>query len=56
MSYISKASLGDWLEVESRTDRVGKSLGFTSVTISRRGEDGQLGVVAQGSHTKYIRQ
>jgi hypothetical protein len=26
------------------------------VTISKRGEDGQLSVVAQGSHTKYIRQ
>jgi acyl-coenzyme A thioesterase 13 len=54
VSYISKASLGDWLEIESRTDRVGKTLGFTSVTISKRGEDGQLSVVAQGSHTKYI--
>lgn len=56
VSFISKASLGDWLEIESRTDRVGKTLGFTSVTVSKRGEDGQLSVVAQGSHTKYIRQ
>lgn len=56
VSYISKASLRDWLEIESRTDRVGKKLGFTSVTISKRGEDGQLSVVAQGSHTKYISQ
>ena len=56
VSYISKASLGDWLEIESRTERVGKTLGFTSVTISKRDGAGQLSVVARGSHTKYIRQ
>jgi acyl-coenzyme A thioesterase 13 len=56
VSYLSKAVLGDWLEIESRADKVGKTLGFTSVTISKRGDDGQLSIVAQGSHTKYIRQ
>lgn len=56
VSYLSKAVLGDWLEIESRADKVGKSLGYTSVTISKRADDGQLSVVAQGLHTKYIRQ
>ncbi|EED21768.1 thioesterase family protein [Talaromyces stipitatus ATCC 10500] len=56
VSYLSKASLGDWLVIESRTDKVGKTLGFTSVTISKRGEDGQLSTVAQGAHTKPCSQ
>lgn len=56
VSYLSKASLGDWLEIESRTDKVGKTLGYTSVTISKLDHDGQVTVVAKGSHTKYIRQ
>lgn len=56
VSYLSKAVLGDWLEIESRADKVGKTLAFTSVTISKRGNDGLLSVVAQGSHTKYIKQ
>ncbi|KAL1976440.1 hypothetical protein VTN31DRAFT_2722 [Thermomyces dupontii] len=56
VSYLSGAKLGDQLEIEGRADKVGKSLAFTTVTISKRGEDGQLVVVAQGSHTKYIRR
>lgn len=57
VSYLSKATLGDWLEIEGRTDRVGRTLGYTSVTISKRGEDGaESSIVARGSHTKYIKQ
>ncbi|KKA19349.1 Thioesterase family protein [Rasamsonia emersonii CBS 393.64] len=55
VSYLSPAKLGDWLEIESRASKVGKTLAFTTVTISKRDDSGQLILVAQGSHTKYIK-
>ncbi|KAA8641841.1 hypothetical protein EYZ11_011253 [Aspergillus tanneri] len=54
VSYVSTAKEGDKLEIEGRTSRVGRSLAFTTVVISKTKEDGELSVVAQGSHTKYI--
>lgn len=54
VNYLSTATDGDWLEIESRANKVGKSLAFTTVTVSKRTEDG-LVIVAQGSHTKYVR-
>ncbi|KAJ5919007.1 hypothetical protein N7466_009950 [Penicillium verhagenii] len=54
VNYLSTATEGDWLEIESRANKVGKSLAFTTVTISKKTEEG-LTIVAQGSHTKYVR-
>ncbi|KAJ5668813.1 hypothetical protein N7462_009883 [Penicillium macrosclerotiorum] len=54
VNYLSTATHGDWLEIESRAHKVGKSLAFTTVTISKQTESG-LSIVAQGSHTKYVR-
>ncbi|KAJ5777104.1 hypothetical protein N7520_000350 [Penicillium odoratum] len=54
VNYLSTATDGDWLEIESRANKVGKSLAFTTVTISKKTEEG-LTIVAQGSHTKYVR-
>ncbi|KAJ5946244.1 hypothetical protein N7454_003083 [Penicillium verhagenii] len=54
VNYLSTATEGDWLEIESRANKVGKSLAFTTVTISKRTEE-SLTIVAQGSHTKYVR-
>lgn len=54
ISYVSTAKEGEELEIEGRTSRVGRTLGFTTVVISKRKENGELAVVAQGSHTKYI--
>lgn len=54
VNYLTTATGGDWLEIESRANKVGKSLAFTTVTISKRGELGLI-IVAQGSHTKYVR-
>lgn len=54
VNYLSTATTGDWLEIESRANKVGKSLAFTTFTISKKTDLG-LTIVAQGSHTKYVR-
>lgn len=54
VNYLSTATSGDWLEIESHANKVGKSLAFTTVTISKKTDSG-LTIVAQGSHTKYVR-
>lgn len=76
VSYLSTATKGDWLEIEGRANKVGKSLAFTTVTISKivpvvgpskteeasatsvpapAGAADAVVLVAQGSHTKYVR-
>jgi acyl-coenzyme A thioesterase 13 len=56
VSYISTAQAGDEIEIEGRADKVGRSLAFTSVTITKL-VDGKPGpIVATASHTKYVRQ
>ncbi|KAB8255880.1 HotDog domain-containing protein [Aspergillus pseudonomiae] len=55
VNYLSTATTGDWLEIEGRANKVGKSLAFTSITISKRAETGQTTIVAHGTHTKYIK-
>jgi acyl-coenzyme A thioesterase 13 len=56
VSYLSTAKIGDWLEIESHASKIGKTLAFTTVAIHKRDDYGQLFLVAQGSHTKYIKQ
>lgn len=54
VTYISSAGEGDWIEVEGRANKVGKSLAFTTARISKV-VDGQAGpVIATASHTKYF--
>lgn len=54
-TFISTAKEGDVLEIEGRANKVGGTLAFTSVEIRKVGEDGGSGVVAMGSHTKYVK-
>lgn len=54
VNYLSTATTGDWLEIEGRANKVGRSLAFTTVSISKKTDSG-LSLVAQGSHTKYVR-
>jgi acyl-coenzyme A thioesterase 13 len=54
VSFLSGARAGDWIEIEGRANKVGNSLAFTTVSISKRTESG-LTLVAQGAHTKYVR-
>jgi acyl-coenzyme A thioesterase 13 len=53
VSYVSSAKLGDVLTIEGNVSRVGKNMGFTTVTILK-GEGENKSVVAHGTHTKYI--
>ena len=50
-TYVSAAKLGDTLEIESKANKVGRNLAFTSVEIRHRGGD----IVATGTHTKFIK-
>ncbi|KAM3081181.1 hypothetical protein ACMFMF_003097 [Clarireedia jacksonii] len=56
INYIGTAQLGDVLEIESTANKVGGSLAFTTVRISKL-VDGKPGpMVATASHTKYIQR
>jgi acyl-coenzyme A thioesterase 13 len=59
VSYLSAAKEGDVLEITGKVNKLGRSLGFTTVEIAllpaRGGADeGQRKVVCTASHTKYI--
>ncbi|CAN6689329.1 unnamed protein product [Malus baccata var. baccata] len=51
VSYLDSAYPGEDVEIESRTLRVGKSVGVVSVQF-RKKKTGKL--IAQGRHTKYL--
>ncbi|KAK5946132.1 hypothetical protein PMZ80_000272 [Knufia obscura] len=53
VSYVSSAKLGDLLTIEGKVAKVGRNLGFTTVTIYK-GEGDDQQVVAHGTHTKYV--
>ncbi|KAK8045623.1 acyl-coenzyme A thioesterase-like protein 13 [Apiospora rasikravindrae] len=53
--YLSSAKEGDEIEIAATADKVGGSVGFTSVLISKV-VGGEVGpVVASGTHTKYVK-
>ncbi|KAM1107800.1 hypothetical protein FF1_004514 [Malus domestica] len=51
VSYLDSAYPGEDVEIESRTLRVGKSVGVVSVEF-RKKKTGKI--IAQGRHTKYL--
>ena len=53
VSYVSTAKMGDTLTIEGNANKVGRNMGFTTVTILK-GQGEQKTVVAHGTHTKYI--
>ncbi|KAL2824686.1 HotDog domain-containing protein [Aspergillus cavernicola] len=55
INYLSTATMGDWLEIKGYANKVGKSLAFTTITVSKCTSSGDTTLVAQGSHTKYIK-
>ena len=55
-TFVSTAKEGDALEIRARTVKVGGTLAFTTLEIEKIGPDGKKGIVATGSHTKYVKQ
>lgn len=54
ISYLSTATIEDTLDIVAVANRVGKSMAFTTVKISRV-VDGKAGpVVVTGQHTKFL--
>lgn len=53
VSYVSAAKEGDMLTIEGKTNKLGRNMGFTTVTIYK-GEGDDQSIVAHGTHTKYI--
>ncbi|KAL4886142.1 thioesterase family protein [Aspergillus karnatakaensis] len=57
ISYQSSAKEGDVLQVEGRVTKMGGTLAFVAVEISKDGGEGKgRVVVATGLHTKYVKQ
>lgn len=54
-SYLTTAKSGDWLEVEGKANKVGNTLAFTTVTITKLVDGSPGPVVATGSHTKCVK-
>ncbi|KAI8955353.1 HotDog domain-containing protein [Xylaria longipes] len=53
--YLSSAREGDEVEIEGTAEKVGGSVAFTRIVISKV-VDGVVGpVVASGTHTKYVK-
>ena len=55
ISFVSAAKEGDTLRIKSTASKVGGTLAFTSVEISKAADHGEVSVVATGSHTKYVK-
>ncbi|KAF2101963.1 Thioesterase/thiol ester dehydrase-isomerase [Rhizodiscina lignyota] len=56
VTYLSTAKEGETIEIEGRAGRVGGSLAFTNIKITKV-VDGELGpIVATGTHTKYVQK
>ena len=55
-TYMATAKAGDKLEIVGRASKVGGTLAFTTVSISKINPDGSLKPVANGTHTKYVAQ
>ncbi|VTT63740.1 unnamed protein product [Fusarium fujikuroi] len=55
ISYLSAARLGDTVEIVSTAEKVGGSVAFTSIRISKVEKDGGLKLVTLGQHTKYVK-
>ncbi|RBR08902.1 uncharacterized protein FIESC28_10082 [Fusarium coffeatum] len=54
ISYLSTAKLGDVVEIVSTADKIGGSVAFSSIRISKVEKDGGLKVVTLGQHTKDV--
>lgn len=55
VTYVSGAKADDVLTIEGKTTKVGRSMGFTTVTIYKADGDEAMGtIVAHGTHSKYI--
>lgn len=52
-TFVGAAGVGDELTIEGRSERVGRSMAFISVGITRV-KEGQSQVIVKGSHTKYL--
>lgn len=56
VTYIGTAHVGETIHIESIANKVGRSMAFTTIRISKL-VDGKPGpMVATASHTKYISQ
>lgn len=54
VTYVSTAKEGETIEIEGRASKVGRTLGFTTINITKPGKNGDSVVIATGTHTKYI--
>ncbi|XP_073993889.1 acyl-coenzyme A thioesterase 13-like [Rhodnius prolixus] len=51
VTFLSAAPVGEQIVIESRTNKVGRTLAFLEVNIKNKKTDK---IVAKGSHTKFV--
>ncbi|KAI9740952.1 MAG: hypothetical protein M1818_004558 [Claussenomyces sp. TS43310] len=56
VTYIGTAGIGDIVEIEGIANKVGRSMAFTTVKITKIVEGKPGGLVASASHTKFLIQ
>lgn len=54
VTYLSTATVGDLLDISAVADRVGKTMAFTTIKISKVIDDEVGPLVSKGSHTKFL--
>lgn len=54
VTYVSTAQVDDTIQIEATANKVGRSIGFTSVKISKLVDGSPGPIVATASHTKYL--
>ncbi|KAI9298157.1 Thioesterase/thiol ester dehydrase-isomerase [Neoconidiobolus thromboides FSU 785] len=56
ISYLAGAKVGEKIRVESRVDKIGRTLAFTSVELFKLNGDNKKVVIALGRHTKFLKR
>ncbi|KAF4968427.1 hypothetical protein FSARC_4224 [Fusarium sarcochroum] len=55
ISYLSTAKVGDTVEILSTADKIGGSMAFSTIRISKVKDNGELVPVTIGQHTKFVK-
>lgn len=55
ISFLASAKAGDTVLIESKVDRLGGSLAFVTIRISKVEADGSETLVTLAQHTKFVR-
>jgi acyl-coenzyme A thioesterase 13 len=55
VSYLKAIKVGETIDIVGKCDKVGKTLGFTTIDLFVKNENGEKMLAATGRHTKFIK-